>query len=208
MGACSPAPVIDQQMHERIMKEIIAPVVRGMRAEGMPYTGFLYAGLMITPEGTPRVLEFNCRFGDPECQPLMMRLKGDLIEIMWATATGQLHEVSLDWDKRAACCIVMSSAGYPGSYEKGIEITGVKEAEALADDGSIKVFHAGTRINKDGQLVTGGGRVLGVTALGATLAEARDLAVKGCETIQFEGAHYRRDIAWRALENATPASRT
>ena len=135
-----------------------------------------------------------------------MRLKGDLIEIMWATATGQLHDISIDWEKRHACCVVMSSAGYPGSYEKGIPITGVKEAEALVEDGSIKVFHAGTRINNDGQLVTGGGRVLGVTALGASLANARDLAVKACETIRFEGDHFRRDIAWRALQNATSSS--
>jgi len=201
MGAYSPVHGVDTRLLQQIERDILVPTVDALRREEIEFRGMLYAGLMLTPAG-PKVIEFNVRFGDPECQPLMMRMKADLIEVMWATAAGTLHEVSIDWDKRAACCVVMASEGYPGSYEKGRVIEGIDEAEALVDDESIKVFHAGTRMNHEGRLVTGGGRVLGVTALGETLREARDLAINACEKIHFEGAHFRRDIGRRAIEAA------
>lgn len=195
MGAYCPVPDITTALMSRIEQEILVPTIDALRREEIEYRGVLYAGLMLTPAG-PKVLEFNVRFGDPECQPLMMRLKGDFIEIAWATATGMLHETSIDWDHRPACCIVMASDGYPGDYPKGVVINGLKDVKALPD---VNVFHAGTK-RRESDIVTNGGRVLSVTALGDTLEAARDQALKACDMISFEGAHYRRDIAHRAIK--------
>jgi phosphoribosylamine--glycine ligase len=194
MGAYSPVPIIDEAMMGRVEREILVPIVDGMRRDFGRYEGVLYAGLMLTPGG-PKVMEFNCRFGDPECQPLMMRLRGDLLEAMLAVAEHRLDEIQLDWDPRAAVCVVMSSGGYPGSYEKGFEITGIEQAEALGD---VKVFHAGTA-RTDGRLVSNGGRVLGVTALGAAIADARQRAYQAVEMIRWKDCYYRRDIADKAI---------
>jgi phosphoribosylamine---glycine ligase len=194
MGAYSPAPVVDAAMEKKVMERVMLPIVRGMAAEGRPYVGVLYAGLMID-RGEPGVLEFNARFGDPETQPLLMRLDGDLVDIMERCIDGRLHEVALSWADDAAVCVVMASGGYPGSYGKGKAITGL--AKAGAREG-VKVFHAGTA-EKDGRVVTAGGRVLGVTARGRDVAEAVARAYAACADIGWEGAHYRRDIAARAL---------
>ena len=166
-----------------------------MNRNGTPYRGVLYAGLMITAAG-PRVLEFNVRFGDPETQPILMRLKSDLLEVMLAVCDGTLDEVTLQWDPRPAVCVVMASAGYPDNYEKGKIITGLDEAEKIGD---VIVFHAGTA-SKNGDIVTAGGRVLGVTALGASIAEAKAKAYRGVEKIKFDGAYCRRDIADKAIK--------
>jgi phosphoribosylamine--glycine ligase len=202
MGAYCPTPLMDAHTLELVEREVFVPTIDALRREGIEYRGVLYAGLMLTPGG-PKVLEFNCRFGDPECQPLMARLQGDLVEICWATATGTLADVELDFDPRVACCVVMCSAGYPGSYEKGKVITGVEEATKINPaEGEVHVFHAGTTINKAGDLVTSGGRVLGVTAVAADLVSARDLANAACERIHFDGAFYRHDIGDRVLVNS------
>lgn len=193
MGAYSPVPIVDEQMMSRIEREILVPIVDGMRRDFGRYEGVLYAGLMLTPAG-PKVIEFNCRFGDPECQPLVMRMKGDLVAAMLAVAEHRLDEVELDFDPRASVCVVMASGGYPGSYDKGFEITGISDAEALGD---VKVFHAGTAV-KEGRLVTNGGRVLGVTALGQTIADAQRLAYQAVEKIHWQGCYYRKDIADKA----------
>jgi phosphoribosylamine--glycine ligase len=166
-----------------------------MNRNGTPYRGVLYAGLMITAAG-PRVLEFNVRFGDPETQPILMRLKSDLLEVMLAVCDGTLDEVTLQWDPSPAVCVVMASAGYPDNYEKGKIITGLDEAEKIGD---VIVFHAGTA-SKNGDIVTAGGRVLGVTALGASIAEAKAKAYRGVEKIKFDGAYCRRDIADKAIK--------
>lgn len=194
MGAYSPVPIIDGDMMARIEREILVPIVDAMRRDFGRYEGVLYAGLMFTAAG-PKVIEFNCRFGDPECQPLMMRLKSDLAEAMLATAEHKLDQVTLEWDPRPAVCVVMASGGYPGSYEKGHQITGIDAAEALGD---VKVFHAGTKM-ADGKLVTGGGRVLGVTALGETIADAQKLAYQAVDQITWKDCYCRRDIAAKAL---------
>ena len=194
MGAYSPVPIVDGEAMGRIEREVLVPIVDAMRRDFGRYEGVLYAGLMFTPGG-PKVIEFNCRFGDPECQPLMMRLKSDLVEAMAAVANHKLNEVSLQWDPRHAVCIVMSSGGYPGDYQKGFEITGIAEAEALGD---VKVFHAGTAI-RDGKLVTNGGRVLGVTALGTDTAAAQKRAYEAVEKIHWNGAYFRKDIAAKAI---------
>ena len=194
MGAYSPAPVITEALASRIMTEIMEPAVRGMAEEGRPFQGVLYAGLMITPEG-PKVLEFNVRFGDPEAQPVLMRLEGDLMEVFQAMARQRLSGVTLSWKPRAAVCVVLASQGYPGSYEKGRIIQGL---ESVVSMGNVKVFHAGTGRDPEGRLVTAGGRVLGVTALGKTVAEARAWAYNAVRRIHFEGVHYRKDIAARA----------
>ncbi len=194
MGAYSPAPVVTDKMMDRINSEILVPLVAGMNRSGAPYKGILYAGLMITAGG-PRVLEFNVRFGDPEAQPILMRLKSDLLEVMLAVCEGRLDEVDLQWDQRPAVCVVMASEGYPGDYEKGKEISGIDEAEQLPD---TIVFHAGTAV-KDGRVVTDGGRVLGVTSLGDSIAEAKENAYKAAERIKFDGAYYRGDIADKAI---------
>jgi phosphoribosylamine---glycine ligase len=194
MGAYSPVPVVNRAAMDRIEAEILVPIVDAMRRDFGRYEGLLYAGLMFTNAG-PKVIEFNCRFGDPECQPLMMRFKSDLVEAMVATAEHKLADIAIEWDPRPSVCVVMSSGGYPGDYEKGFEITGIEDADAIDD---VKVFHAGTAM-KGGKLVNNGGRVLGVTALGDTIAEARDRAYQAVEKITWEGCYNRTDIANKAL---------
>jgi len=194
MGAYSPAPVITEKMMNQVTREILVPVVDGMNRRGTPYKGVLYAGIMVTAGG-PRVLEFNVRFGDPETQPILMRLKSDLLEVCLAVCDGTLDEVTLEWDRRAAVCVVMASAGYPGDYEKGKKITGLEEAASLPD---VMVFHAGTK-KQNGGIVTNGGRVLGVTALGERIEQAKAAAYDAVEKINFEGAYYRRDIGDKAV---------
>jgi len=198
MGAYSPAPVVTEELMDKITREILVPVVDGMNRNGTPYRGVLYVGLMITGGG-PRVLEFNVRFGDPETQPILMRLKSDLLEVCLAVCEGRLDEVTLKWDRRPAVCVVMASGGYPGDYEKGKTITGLDEAEQLQD---VVVFHAGTA-SKDGDIVTDGGRVLGVTALGQQIAEAKARAYEAVDKIKFDGAYWRRDIADKAIKKLT-----
>ena len=201
MGAYSPAPVVTEAVHERIMQEVILPTVHGMAAEGHPYTGFLYAGLMIDTEGNPKVIEYNCRFGDPETQPIMLRLQSDLAELCLAGARGELVGHTCEWDPRSAVGVVMAAGGYPGHYRKGDAIEGL---EAAADTG-CKVFHAGTAENEQGQVVTCGGRVLCVTALGQGVSQARDLAYQGVAAIHWHAVHYRRDIAYRAIDREQQA---
>jgi phosphoribosylamine--glycine ligase len=194
MGAYSPAPVVTPGVHRRIMEEVILPTVAGMAAEGMPYTGFLYAGLMIAADGSPGVIEYNCRFGDPETQPIMMRLQSDLCALCNAALDGQLDSASADWDPRPAMAVVVAAGGYPGSYEKGMKITGIE----AVDDALTKVFHAGTA-EREGDIVTSGGRVLCVTALGDDIAQAQQKAYRGVDQIHWQGAFHRRDIGWRAI---------
>ena len=200
MGAYSPAPVITPHLHERIMAEVIEPTVRGMAADGIPYTGFLYAGLMIAADGTPRVLEFNCRMGDPETQPILMRLKSDLVELCQAALGGALASVTAQWDERAALGVVLAAGGYPEAYRKGDIIEG--QIDLAATD--RKVFHAGTT-HKGNRVVTNGGRVLCVTALGDSVREAQRNAYDGVQKIHWDGIYYRTDIGYRALarESAT-----
>ncbi len=192
MGAYSPAPVVTQEIHDRAMQEVIIPTVKGMASEGIPYKGFLYAGLMIDAEGTPKVLEYNCRFGDPETQPILMRLKSSLAELCIAGAQGKLNTVSAEWDNRTALGVVMAAGGYPVTYRKGDEIQGLNKVE------NAKVFQAGTQV-KDGKLLTNGGRVLCVTALGETASEAQEQAYKAVKTISWDDAYYRTDIGYRAI---------
>ena len=194
MGAYSPAPVMDAAMEARVMAEIVRPTIAAMAAEGAPYTGVLFVGLMITREG-PKVIEFNCRFGDPECQALLPRLQEDLLALLLAAATGKGLPPTLAWSPRASVCVVMTSAGYPGRYDTGTAITGLEGAGALPD---VTVFHAGTA-RAGGGLVTAGGRVLGVQALGDDVAAAIRTAYAAVERIRFDGAHYRRDIGHHAL---------
>ncbi|WP_027715901.1 phosphoribosylamine--glycine ligase [Desulfuromonas sp. TF] len=194
MGAYSPAPVVTAELHERIIETVLRPIIDGMASEGCPYSGILYAGLMIK-NGDIQVLEFNARFGDPEAQPLLARLKSDLVPVLLACARGSLEGVSLDWHDKAAVCVVIASGGYPGSFEKGYEIRGLEEASTIDD---LMVFHAGTALN-DGRIVNSGGRVLGVTGLGETVAAAIDKAYRGVKVISWEGAHYRTDIGKKAL---------
>jgi phosphoribosylamine--glycine ligase len=195
MGAYSPAPVVTEEIMSQITREILVPVVDSMNRNGTPYKGVLYAGIMITPAG-PRVLEFNVRFGDPETQPILMRLKSDLLQVCLAVCDGTLEDVTLQWDPRPAVCVVMASGGYPDNYQKGKKITGLDEAEQIQD---VIVFHAGTK-TQNGDIVTDGGRVLGVTALGQTIADAKIRAYQAVEKIKFEGAYYRRDIADKAIK--------
>lgn len=194
MGAYSPAPVLTEELERRVYEEIMIPAIRGMAAEGRPYKGVLYGGLMITDEG-PKVLEFNVRFGDPETQVVIPRLESDLVDALEAAAQTRLHEVQLKWRPDCAVCVVVASGGYPLDYEKGKVITGLGEAAAMED---VIVFHAGTA-GKNGTTVTAGGRVLGVTALGSTVRQAVDRAYAAVNAIHFEGMHFRRDIAHRAL---------
>ncbi len=198
MGAYSPAPVVTPAVHARVMREVIEPTVRGMRAEGHPYTGFLYAGLMIAPDGTPKVLEFNCRFGDPETQPILLRLQTDLVELVEAALDRRLDRVAAQGDTRAALGVVMAAGGYPGPYNKGDVIRGLPTQETAGS----KVFHAGTAL-RDGAVVTHGGRVLCVTALGATVSEAQRNAYAVVGRIQWKDAYYRRDIGYRAIARET-----
>ena len=198
MGAYSPAPVVTPEIHDRVMREVIEPTVRGMAAEGYPYTGFLYAGLMIAADGTPKVLEYNCRFGDPETQPIMMRLKSDLVSLCNTALDGKLDTISTEWDPRPSLGVVLAAGGYPGSYNKGDIIMGLP-----AETPDSKVFHAGTT-EKDGQIVTNGGRVLCAVALGNTVAEAQKQAYQLVDQIHWKGMYCRRDIGYRAItrENA------
>lgn len=194
MGAYSPAPVITPALHARIMAEIIEPTVRGMAADGHPYTGFLYAGLIIDKQGNPQVLEYNCRLGDPETQPIMLRLQSDLVELCLAALDKRLHEVKIQWDERSALGVVLAAAGYPGNYTKGATIEGLLEANALAG----KIFHAGT-VATAGQILTAGGRVLCACALGETVRAAQTQAYRLVKTIHWDGLYYRTDIGYRAL---------
>ncbi|WP_136249267.1 phosphoribosylamine--glycine ligase [Halomonas borealis] len=195
MGAYSPAPVVTDEVHERIMERVIQPTVRGMAEEGHPYTGFLYAGLMVDPQGNPRVIEYNCRFGDPETQPIMLRLESDLAELCLAGARGALAGHACEWDERVAVGVVLAAGGYPDEYRKGDAIEGLEAAEAIGS----KVFHAGTATGQDGEVLTAGGRVLCVTALGEGVSAARDLAYRGVAEIRWQDAFHRRDIAHRAI---------
>ncbi|WP_417567316.1 phosphoribosylamine--glycine ligase [Marinobacter sp.] len=194
MGAYSPAPVVTADVHQRIMDEVIYPTVRGMASEGHPYKGFLYAGLMIDNSGAPKVIEFNCRFGDPETQPIMLRMKSDLVALCSAAIDGKLDQCPSEWDDRASVGIVLAAGGYPGSYNKGDVISGLPGTDV---DGE-KVFHAGTRLKGD-QVVTNGGRVLCATALGESVTEAQKRAYKLAARIHWDGAFYRTDIAYRAI---------
>ena len=194
MGAYSPAPVVTPEIYDRIMTEVIEPTVKGMAAEGHPYTGFLYAGVMISKNGTPNVLEYNCRFGDPETQPIILRLKSDLIEMCLAAFERRLDQVEVEWDDRAALGVVMAAGGYPVSYDKGDVIYGLPEHEQEG----VKVFHAGTKIEK-GRVVTNGGRVLCATALGLTVGEAKAKAYELTEGIRWNRVYYRTDIGYRAV---------
>jgi phosphoribosylamine--glycine ligase len=195
MGAYSPAPVVTPKVHARVMREIIQPAIAGMAKDGTPYTGFLYAGLMIDAAGTPRTLEFNCRLGDPETQPILMRLKSDLLDLIDAALEGRLDGAEAEWDRRAALGVVLAAHGYPEEPRKGDRIEGLP---APTDD--CRVFHAGTR-SADGGVVTSGGRVLCVTALGDNLRAARSRAYDAVERIRFDGMQYRRDIGHRALRD-------
>tara|TARA_Y100001001_G_scaffold298_1_gene305 strand:+ start:1646 stop:2932 length:1287 start_codon:yes stop_codon:yes gene_type:complete len=194
MGAYSPAPVVTADVHQRIMDEVIYPTVHGMAAGGHPYKGFLYAGLMIDTSGAPKVIEFNCRFGDPETQPIMLRMKSDLVELCDAAINGRLDQHSSEWDNRASVGVVLAAGGYPGSYSKGDVISGLPDTDT---DGE-KVFHAGTRLNGD-RVVTNGGRVLCATALGSTVTEAQKRAYELASRIRWDGVFYRRDIGHRAI---------
>ncbi len=194
MGAYSPAPVVSAEMHERIMDTVIKPTVAGMQADGIPYTGFLYAGVMIDSAGTPKVLEFNCRFGDPETQPIMMRLQSDLVELCEAGIAGQLDSVSASWDERRAVGVVLAAGGYPFAYNKGDIISGLDNVDA--DD--LKVFHAGSQVI-DGQVATNGGRVLCVVGLGDSVTSAQARAYSGVEQISWDNMYYRNDIGHRAI---------
>ncbi len=194
MGAYSPAPIVTPELFGQIERDVLIPTVHGMNVDERPYSGLLYAGLMLTENG-PRVLEYNCRFGDPEAQPILMRLKSDLVPLLLATAQGRLDSVEIEWDPRPAVCVVMASGGYPGTYDKGYQISGLEDIESSDD---LQVFHAGTA-RKNGKLVTNGGRVLGVTALGDTIEQARDRAYEAVEQIQFEKRYFRRDIAAKAI---------
>jgi phosphoribosylamine--glycine ligase len=195
MGAYSPAPILDAALEEAVMARVMVPAIRGLAAEGIPYRGVLYAGLMIEPDRSFRVLEFNCRLGDPETQPVLARLGSDLVPYLAGVADGRLPAEPPVWDPRAAVCVVMASGGYPGPSIQGLPIEGIAEAEALGD---VLVFHAGTARDHAGRLLTAGGRVLGVTGLGADVAAARARAYQAAERIHFQDRHYRRDIGARA----------
>ncbi|ANH66422.1 phosphoribosylamine--glycine ligase [Mitsuaria sp. 7] len=195
MGAYSPAPVVTPNVHAKAMHEIIMPTIQGMARDGAPFTGFLYAGLMIDAHGQPRTVEFNTRMGDPETQPIMMRLKSDLFEVLMHATDGTLDQVELQWDRRAALGVVMAAGGYPLSPRKGDAISGLP-----VDGEEAMVFHAGTTMQDDGQLVTSGGRVLCVTALGEAVRHAQQLAYQTAQSIQFDGKQYRQDIGYRAIK--------
>ena len=195
MGAYSPAPVVTDAVHQKVMEQVIMPTVRGMAAEGNVYTGFLYAGLMIDTHGNPKVIEFNCRFGDPETQPIMLRMRSDLVELCLAACAGKLDQVEAIYDPRVAIGVVLAAGGYPGDYQQGKPISGLPVEEASGE----KVFHAGSQLAGD-TIVTAGGRVLCATALGHTVAEAQQRAYQLAGRIQWDGVFYRKDIGWRAIE--------
>ena len=195
MGAYSPAPVVTSEIHDRVMREVIMPTLRGMAADDTPYTGFLYAGLMITKEGSVKVLEFNCRFGDPETQPIMMRLQSDLVALCEAALVGELNHADSKWDSRAALGVVLAAGGYPDSYEKGAVITGLP-CESSEDS---KIFHAGTE-QKGDAIVTAGGRVLCACALGESIANAQEKAYELAKNINWDNIYYRTDIGFKAIQ--------
>jgi phosphoribosylamine--glycine ligase len=195
MGAYCPSPLADDALMDTVQRHILVPAVDALRREGIIFRGVLYAGLMLTPAG-PKVLEFNTRFGDPETQPLMTRLQGDLLELLWGTAAGQLDGVDFAFDPKPACCVCVCSGGYPGPIEKGKVITGLDDAAAVP---GVRVFHSGTERNAAGDLVTTGGRVFGVTALGINLSDAQSRANEAAALLHFDGAFFRRDIGWKAL---------
>ena len=197
MGAYSPAPIVTPKVHARAMREIIQPAVQGMAQDGVPYVGFLYAGLMIDKNGTPKTLEFNCRLGDPETQPIILRLKSDLLELIERALDGTLDQVEADWDRRAALGVVVAAHGYPEEPRKGDAITGLPKPES-----DCHVFHAGTRLEGK-NLLTNGGRVLCVTALGDSVKMARTRAYEALDRIRFDGMQFRKDIAYRALKKST-----
>jgi len=205
MGTYSPAPVLTNAVYERVMSEILRPLLRGLQERKINYRGVLYAGLMID-RGRPKVLEFNCRFGDPECQVLMMRMRSDLVTVLEATIDGRLDQATIDWDPRAAACVVLTAAGYPGNYEKGSEIRGLDAAAKREASGNVAVFHAATA-KRDGSFVTDGGRVLGVTALGGDIGDAVAEAYRTVEMIEWEGMHYRHDIGHRAVSSESATAR-
>ncbi|MBJ2136900.1 phosphoribosylamine--glycine ligase [Paraglaciecola chathamensis] len=196
MGAYSPAPVVTDEIHQRVMNEVIYPTVEGMASEGNDYHGFLYAGLMIMADGTPKVIEYNCRFGDPETQPIMLRLQSDLVELIQLAVAGKLDQATAQFDPRAAVGVVLAAGGYPQAYNKGNVISGLSLSDSA--DVSAKVFHAGTK-EVDGQVTTNGGRVLCATALGETVTQAQQRAYELANTISWEGMFYRDDIAYRAI---------
>ncbi|MFM5152633.1 phosphoribosylamine--glycine ligase [Aeromonas hydrophila] len=195
MGAYSPAPVVTSDVHRKVMEQVIMPTVRGMAAEGNVYTGFLYAGLMIDGQGNPKVIEFNCRFGDPETQPIMLRMRSDLVELCLAACAGKLDQVKAIYDPRVAIGVVLAAGGYPGDYQQGKPISGLPVEEASGE----KVFHAGSQLEGD-TVVTAGGRVLCATALGHSVAEAQKRAYQLAGRIKWDGVFYRHDIGWRAIE--------
>ncbi|NTU42504.1 MAG: phosphoribosylamine--glycine ligase [Nitrospirales bacterium] len=195
MGAYSPAPIVTPEMEALVMEKVMRPVIAGLRSEGITYKGILYAGLMID-NGVPNVLEFNCRLGDPETQPILSRLDTDLVDISMAITDGKLGEMNIQWKPESSVCVVLASGGYPGSYEKGKVIHGLDDVKAME---GVEVFHAGTTFNDKGEVVTSGGRVLGVTALGPDIRSAQQKAYEAVSKISFEGMHYRKDIAGRAL---------
>ncbi len=201
MGAYSPAPVVDDAVYERIMEQVIRPTVAGMASEGNDYTGFLYAGLMITAEGQPKVIEYNCRFGDPETQPIMLRLQSDLVNLCDSALDGKLDQAATEWDGRCAIGVVLAAGGYPGSYAKGVPIRGLDAAQP----DTVKVFHAGTALD-GGQVVTSGGRVLCVTALGEDIAAAQKACYEAADKIGWDGVTLRRDIGWRAIARYSQGS--
>jgi phosphoribosylamine--glycine ligase len=194
MGAYSPAPVVDRTLHDRIMREVIEPTIRGLAADGTPFTGFLYAGIMVHPDGTPNVLEYNCRFGDPETQPILMRLKSDLVELCEAALDGRLDQVRAEWDPRAALGVVLAAENYPENVRKGDPISGLDAAAKLPG----KVFHAGTKL-ADGRIVTNGGRVLCAVGLGESVSAAQTQAYALVDEVSWEGMQCRRDIGYRAI---------
>jgi phosphoribosylamine--glycine ligase len=203
MGAYSPAPVVTPQMHARIMKQVIEPTIRGLEKDGMPYTGFLYAGIMVAADGTPNVLEFNCRLGDPETQPILMRLESDLTELAEAALEGRLDTVQAKWDTRAALGVVVAASGYPDTVRKGDVIEGLDVAARMPG----KVFQAGTALDEEGRIVTNGGRVLCAVGLGANVREAQKEAYALADVIHWNGIQYRRDIGYRAIERERAAAR-
>ena len=203
MGAYSPAPVVTPAMHARIMKQVIEPTIRGLEKDGMPYTGFLYAGIMVAPDGTPNVLEFNCRFGDPETQPIMMRLQSDLTELCEAALEGRLDKIKAKWDERAALGVVLAAGGYPDTVRTGDVIQGLDDAAKMPG----KVFHAGTSLDEAGSVVTNGGRVLCAVGLGTNVREAKSQAYELADVIHWSGMQYRRDIGYRAVERERAAVR-
>ncbi|KAI4298941.1 hypothetical protein L6164_032446 [Bauhinia variegata] len=206
MGAYSPAPILTKELQSRVMESIITPTVKGMSAEGRKFVGVLFAGLMIEKKsGLPKLIEYNVRFGDPECQVLMVRLESDLVQVLLAACRGELSEVSLNWSPGSAMVVVMAGKGYPGSYEKGTLIEKLEEAEHVAP--GIKIFHAGTAYDSEGRFIATGGRVLGVTAKGTDLHEARDRAYSAVEEINWPGGFYRHDIGWRALPRKQHATK-